>query len=41
MVLVHLEDLLGYHYWYYSDLTDKGLKEGRWIIIEPQMTIDN
>lgn len=40
MVLVHLEELSGYYYWYFSDLTDKGLKEGRWMIIEPQLTID-
>jgi hypothetical protein len=41
MVLVHLEDLPSYSYWYYSDLTGRGLKSGRWIIIEPQCTIDN
>ena len=41
MILVHLEDLEGYDYWYYSDLTDKDLEEGRWIIIEPQTTIEN
>ena len=40
MVLVHLEDLSVYGYWYYSDLTSLGLEEGRWIIIEPQTTID-
>ena len=41
MVLVHLEDLSNYGYWYYSDLTSLGLEEGRWIKIEPQTTIDN
>jgi len=40
MVLVYLEDLGDYRCWYFSDLTDKGLKEGTWIIIEPQLTID-
>ena len=41
MVLVHLEGLSSYGYWYYSDLTSLGLEEGRWIKIEPQTTIDN
>jgi len=40
MVLVHLEDLSSYGYWYYDDLTSLGLEEGRWIKIEPQTTID-
>ncbi|MBS7631802.1 hypothetical protein KEJ47_09610 [Candidatus Bathyarchaeota archaeon] len=40
MVLVHLNDLEGYSYWYYESLTSKGLEKGRWIIIEPQSTID-
>lgn len=41
MVLVHLEDLTGYSYRYFPDLTDLGLKEGRWIVIEPQRRIDD
>jgi hypothetical protein len=36
MVLVHLEDLGDYGYYYYSDLTSIGLRSGTWIIIEPQ-----
>jgi len=40
MVLVHLDQLVGYGYWSFEDLTDKGLDEGRWIIIEPQYPID-
>ncbi len=39
LVLVHLDDLIGYEYWSYSDLTDWGLDEGKWIVIEPQYTI--
>lgn len=39
MVLVHLDDLGDYGYWYYDDLTSLGLPEGRWIKIEPQTTI--
>jgi len=41
MVLIHLEDLGGYRYWKYDDLTGKGLDEGRWIVIEPQYTLEN
>ncbi|MFB0503341.1 MAG: transglutaminase domain-containing protein [Candidatus Bathyarchaeia archaeon] len=40
MVLVHLDQLVGYGYWSFEDLTDKGLDEGRWIIIEPQYPIE-
>jgi len=40
MVLVRLDDLEGYAYFYYESLTGIGLEEGRWIIIEPQSTID-
>jgi len=40
MVLVHLEDLEGYGYLSYSDLTSQSLDEGKWIVIEPQNTID-
>jgi transglutaminase-like putative cysteine protease len=40
MVLVHLENLGDYGYWYFSDLTHRGLEEGRWITIEPQLTIE-
>lgn len=36
MVLVHLDDLGEYGYWYYSDLTSYGLSAGKWIMIEPQ-----
>lgn len=39
MVLVHLEALEGYGYWYYSDLTSLGLEAGRWIIIEGQIPL--
>lgn len=41
MVLVHLDDLGEYGYWYYSDLTSMGLASGKWIKIEPQTTIEN
>lgn len=41
MVLVHLEDLEDYSYWYYEDLKKIGLSEGRWITIEPQTNLDN
>ncbi len=40
MVLVNLEDLGVHGYWYYDDLTDYGLPEGKWIKIEPQSTIE-
>jgi hypothetical protein len=40
MVLVHLEDLGGYGYWHHSNLKNYGLASGKWIIIEPQCTID-
>jgi len=36
MVLVHLDDLGGYGYYYYRDLTSYGLTSGKWIMIEPQ-----
>ena len=41
MALIHLEDLGEYDYYYFSDLTHLGLDEGRWIIIEPQLTVEN
>jgi len=41
MNLVHLDDLDDYGYYYYTDLTGKGLDSGRWIIIEPQAPIDD
>jgi hypothetical protein len=42
MILVNLNDLDGYgYYYYYDDLTSMGLSGGRWIIIEPQSKIDN
>ena len=40
MVLIHLETLVGYDYWYFPDLTDMGLTAGSWIIIEAQITLD-
>jgi predicted transglutaminase-like cysteine proteinase len=40
MVLVKLDDLESYGYYYYSDLTSYGLGPGQWIVIEPQSTID-
>lgn len=40
MVLVKLNDLGPYGYYYYSDLTSYGLSAGNWIVIEPQMSID-
>jgi hypothetical protein len=41
MSLLHLDDLGGYGYYYYSDLTNQGFQEGNWIIIEPQSSIHN
>ncbi len=41
MVLVNLEDLGLYEHYSYSDLTSYGLDPGKWIIIEPQTTIDD
>ena len=41
MVLVHLEDLGDYGCWYFDDLTNYELTEGRWITIEPQATIES
>jgi transglutaminase-like putative cysteine protease len=40
MVLIHLNDLGPYDYYSYDDLTSLGLSSGRWIIIEPQTTLD-
>jgi len=40
MTLVHLTDLGSYSCYSYSDLTSKGLQSGKWIIIEPQSTIE-
>ena len=40
MCLLHLNDLGGYGYYYFSDLTDYDLKAGEWILIEPQSPID-
>jgi hypothetical protein len=40
MVLVHLDELEGYRYWRYEDLTSLGLLEGDWIKIEPQAPLD-
>ena len=41
MVLVHLDDLDGKGHYYYEDLTNYDFMEGKWIIIEPQSTIEN
>jgi hypothetical protein len=41
MVLININELEGYGNHYYSDLTHQGLDAGKWIIIEPQTTIDN
>jgi hypothetical protein len=41
MILIHLSDLGDYGYYYYDDLTSHGLSTGRWIILEPQVTIEN
>jgi hypothetical protein len=40
MILVNLVDLGGYNHYYYDDLTSHGLDSGRWIILEPQATIE-
>lgn len=40
MVLVHLNTISPYGCHYYADLTSLGLESGRWIIIEPQRTIE-
>ena len=40
MALVKLDDLESYGVWYFDDLTKYGIDEGKWIVIEPQMTID-
>ena len=39
MALVHLEELEGYEYWSFPDLTRFRLDEGKWIVIEPQYPI--
>ncbi|MDM8001073.1 MAG: transglutaminase-like domain-containing protein [Dehalococcoidia bacterium] len=41
MTLVHLDSINPYGCWYYSDLTTYGLQPGRWLVIEPQTTIEN
>ena len=41
MTLVKLDDLGPYDYTYYDDLTSMGLSSGTWIVIEPQLLIDN
>ena len=40
MVLVHLENLGKYGFYKYEDLSMFDLSQGRWIIIEPQATIE-
>jgi hypothetical protein len=39
MVLVHLNELTDYDFFSFNDLTDYGLEEGLWIVIEPQLNI--
>jgi len=41
MNLLHLEELEGYSYYSYDDLTSKGLRSGKWIQIEPQRYIND
>ena len=41
MVILHREDLGPHGYYYFEDLTNHGLEEGRWILIEPQSIIEN
>ena len=41
MTLVHLDDISPYGYYSYADLTSLGLQSGKWVIIEPQHTIEN
>lgn len=41
MVLINLNDLEGYGCYYYDDLTDYEISEGRWIILEPQSNIND
>lgn len=41
MALIHIEDLGEHGFWYFDDLTHLGLRDGRWIIIEPQYTIEH
>lgn len=40
MVLIHVDELVGYRYWRYENLTSLGLPEGDWIKIEPQAPLD-
>lgn len=40
MVLIRLDSLSPYGFHYFQDLTSMGLSPGRWILIEPQATID-
>jgi hypothetical protein len=40
MVLVHIEDLGSYDFLYSDDFAHLGLRPDRWIIIEPQTTIE-
>lgn len=40
MVLVHIDTLGPYGFHSYEDLTSMGLSSGKWILIEPQNTID-
>ncbi|MCS7138717.1 MAG: transglutaminase-like domain-containing protein [Crenarchaeota archaeon] len=40
MVLLRLDSLSPYGFHYYQDLTNIGLSPGKWILIEPQVTIE-
>lgn len=40
MALIHIDDLENYKYWYFADLTELNLDEGRWLVIEPQLSIE-
>ena len=40
MTLIHIEKISGYGYKYFNDLTNLGLKPGRWIVLEPQHTLE-
>jgi transglutaminase-like putative cysteine protease len=40
MVLIHMDNLGPYGFHSYDDLTGMGLSSGRWILIEPQYTMD-
>jgi len=41
MVLIHQHDLEDYPCYYFTDLRSMGLNSGHWLIIEPQLIIEN